>query len=97
MVLFLANGNTITVIYLTLLLKKLGKFIELERRGMLTRNELTPAGQLPSFHNSYVFQTEAQSCGYESFLTILTLPTLQHLTSIFPTMKSFVKESCTTC
>ena len=42
-------------------------------------------------HNSYVVQTEARSGGYESFLTLLTLPTLHHLTSIFPTMKSSVK------
>ena len=42
-------------------------------------------------HNSCVVQTEAQSWDNDPFLTLLTLPALCHQTSIFPTMKSFVK------
>ena len=52
-----------------------------ERKGSFLKSQI----------KSLVVQTEARSCGYESFFTLLTLPTLHHLTSIFPTMKSFAK------
>ena len=45
---FLPKGSIITGTYYALLLKQLRKSIKTERRGMLTRGGLTPAGQLSS-------------------------------------------------
>ena len=47
MVDFLANSSTITGIYEASHLNKLRISIKTERRGMLTRGGLTPAGQFP--------------------------------------------------
>ena len=44
----LAKGSIITGTYYALLLKQLRKSIKTERRGILTRGGLTPAGQLSS-------------------------------------------------
>ena len=67
------------------------KSIKTKCRVMLTRGGLTPAGQFSS-SQLICIQTKARSCGYESFLTLLTLTTLHHLTSIFLNMKSCLKE-----
>ena len=59
---FLAKGSIITGTYYALLLKQFRKSIKTERRGMLTRGGLTPAGQLSSSPLVFCADRKTNNC-----------------------------------
>ena len=61
-------------------------FIDIENAKRNKKNKMKYL-----FHYFKTCCNKAWSYGYESFLNLLTLPALHHLTSFFSTMKSFVK------